>query len=242
MRLKQDSRASAAASAQTSLKQAPKKAVAAERKPPLAPSRLRQPLRRISNFMPTPSPALPHRRASSIPPPRTNGKENFHLPKPTMATRNIDDIMKPRRMSVAMRPPPPTAKQVLQPKRRVSIATLRPEPNSYMTPLRTSDLQNKNAGAFGRLSFMKDPRKYSTLFSPVPELKAVAETTPMPVRSSSSKFMGSPPNGIGSWKPKHPTVVALQKKTLVWSPLKLKSLNGFRRKSSVLPSTSQHQM
>ncbi|EFH48526.1 hypothetical protein ARALYDRAFT_326948 [Arabidopsis lyrata subsp. lyrata] len=53
----------------------------------------------------------------------------------------------------------------------------------------------------------------------------------------SSRFMKSPLGGGGSsWKPSHPTVIALQKKSVVWSPLKFKN----RRPSlmAIRPSAS----
>ena len=55
------------------------------------------------------------------------------------------------------------------------------------------------------------------------------EATPV-AAPRSSKFMGSPPSHVvGSWKPKHPTVVALQRKQLVWSPLKNKGIKPVRK-------------
>lgn len=160
-------------------------------------------------------------------------KENN--PRTTAAGTNTKSLVKPRRMSVAVRPPPPISAQVFQPKRRVSIATYRLEPTSNMTPLQTS--QYKNGNVVGRQSFVRDPRKprNSKLFSPLPELRTASETTPTVMRTS-SKFMGSPPPQAGSWKPKHPTVVALQRKSLVWSPLKLRSFQN--RRPSLLPYRS----
>lgn len=160
-------------------------------------------------------------------------KENN--PRTTAAGTNTKSLMKPRRMSVAVRPSPPISAQVFQPKRRVSIATYRLEPTSNMTPLQTS--QYKNGNVVGRQSFVRDKRKprNSKLFSPLPELRTASETTPTVMRTS-SKFMGSPPPQAGSWKPKHPTVVALQRKSLVWSPLKLRSFQN--RRPSLLPYRS----
>lgn len=234
-RLKQEARTSAAASAQpsimSSLKQAAQKSTT-DRKPPLVPTKQRLPLRRINSFLPPPSPKPPQKNGTTTSFVSAAGKEN--IPKTTMVATNTKSLMKPRRFSVAVRPPPPTTTtmtQVFQPRRRVSIATLRPESNSYMTtPLHTSASRFKDGSAMGRQSFVKDPRKarYSRLFSPLPESRRAAETTPTAMRSS-SKFMGSPP----SWKSKHLTVVALQRKSLVWSPLKLR---GYNRKPSLLPS------
>ncbi|KAL0005919.1 hypothetical protein SO802_013480 [Lithocarpus litseifolius] len=240
-RLKQESRAFAAATAQpsgfSSLKQAALKTIT-EKKPPLAPSKVRLPLRRISNFLPPPSPVPPQKAGTTNPliTASAGGKEN--IPKTTMAATNTKNLMKPRRFSVAVRPlPSTTTTQAIQPRRRVSIATIRPESNTYMTtPLHSSASRFKNGTAMGRQSFVRDPRKarYSRLFSPMPELRTAGETTPTAAMRSSSKFMGSPPTQAGSWK-KHPTVVALQRKPLVWSPLKLRGMKNNRR-PSLLPS------
>ncbi|KAJ0080121.1 hypothetical protein Patl1_22640 [Pistacia atlantica] len=262
-RIKQETRAFAAASTQSSglstIKEAAGKTMT-ERKPPLGPSKLRMPLRRITNFVPPPSPVPPrktttirNRMATSVDKENNHSttirnrmatsvdKENIHSNR--MAATNIKSLLKPRRISIAVRPPPSatsTTTQVIQPKRRVSIATLRPEPSSYMTtPLRPSVSRFQNGSTMGgRQSLVRDPRKarYSKLFSPLPEYRTTSEiTTPTAMRSS-SKFMGSPPTQVaGSWRPKHPTVVALQRKSLVWSPLKLRGMKNSRR--SLLPSS-----
>ncbi|TQE05099.1 hypothetical protein C1H46_009251 [Malus baccata] len=235
-RLKQETRAFAAASHQSSAssfrKQGAQKTVA-EKKPPLAPPRARLPLRRISNFMPPPSSALPPKKTSSTTsvPSLVGGKENISTT--ALAGRNQKSLILPRRISIAVRPPTATTQQVLQPKRRVSIATYRPEPSSHMTtPLHTSaSLSNSD-----RPSFARDPRRarYSRLFSPMPELKSEAETTPTTMRRS-SKFMGSPPTLAGSVRAaRHPAAVALLRKPVVWSPLKLRAMKN-RRPSLLLP-------
>jgi kinesin family protein C2/C3 len=188
------------------------------------------PLRKITNFiMPPPSPLQKQKTGSVLS--SMHDKENN--PRTTTAGANTKSLVKPRRMSVAVRPPPPMSAQVFQPKRRVSIATHRSEPASNMTtPLQTS--QYKNGNVVGRQTFVRDPRKprNSKLFSPLPEFRTASETTPTVMRTS-SKFMGSPPAQAGSWKPKHPTAVALQRKSLVWSPLKLRSFQN--RRPSLLP-------
>ncbi|XP_015570564.1 kinesin-like protein KIN-14S isoform X1 [Ricinus communis] len=246
-RLKQETRAFATASSQPSL---PSLKLAAEKtkiekKPPLAPSKLRMPLRRISNFIPPPSPLQTKKFNASASAVRSSVQDKENIARNTMGERGTKSLLQPRRISVAVRAPLTISTQVLQPRRRVSIATLRPELNSDLTtPLRTSGSQLKNSGAMGRQSFMKDPRKarYSRLFSPLPEFQSASETTPTAIRSS-SKFMGSPPAAqAGPWKPRHPTVVALQRKSLVWSPLKLRGPKNYR-KSSILPyrpSTEMH--
>ena len=229
IRIKQETRAFAAASQST--KQIVEKSNT-DKKPPLGPSKFRMPLRRITNFMPPPSPlqkqktTITNSAVSSM-----HDKENNS--RTTMSGTNTKGLMKPRRMSIAIRPPPPMSTQVFQPKRRVSIATFRPESTSNIsTPLQTS--RYKNGNVVGRQSFVRDPKKprYSKLFSPLPEFRTASEITPM---RNSSRFMGSPPTQAGSWRPKHPTVVALQRKSLVWSPLKLRNMQNARR-PSLLPS------
>ncbi|KHG06385.1 Kinesin-like protein KIFC3 [Gossypium arboreum] len=205
-RLKQESRAFAvAASTRPSLKQATEN-TKADKKPPLGPSKLRLPLRRITNFMPPASP---------------------------MATKG-----KATRMSMVTAPPSDDKENNSEtPKRRVSIATLRPDAHMTTTPLRRSASGFNNVGTMERPSLAPDPRKarYSRLFSPLPEFSNPSETSPAAMRSS-SKFMGSPPAAqAGSLKPRHTTVVALQRKSLVWSPLKLKGMQSSYRKSSFLP-------
>ncbi|KAK0601864.1 hypothetical protein LWI29_028164 [Acer saccharum] len=260
-RIKQETRAFAAAPAQysamSSMKQQSAQRTKIERKPPLAPSKLRMPLRGITNFMPPPSP-LPRKKTTTTTTTfRTKmgaaeGKEN--TTRTAMAPTNTRSLL-PRRASIAVRPQPPTsaaaATQVMQPRRRVSIATLRPEPNSshMTTPLHPSlsHFRNVNAAMGGRQSFVRDPRKarYSNLFSPLPDYKTVSETTTPIAMRSSSKFMGSPPTHQqpGSWKPRHPTVVALQRKTLVWSPMKLRGMKNIRRSMlPSLPSSSSSEM
>ncbi|XP_065854561.1 kinesin-like protein KIN-14S [Euphorbia lathyris] len=233
-RLKQETRAFAASSSQSSLpsfKPAAEKAYI-EKKPPLGPSQRRMPLRRITNFVPPPSPIRTkkqHQFRNSTAP-SFQDKEN-NMARSTMTGRERRNLlMQPKRMSIAVRPPPITTASSSQhqlPKRRVSIATWRPE-SSLTTPLHTSARQQP--------SFVKDQRKarYSRVFTPLREFQSESETTPTAMRCSSSKFMGSPPTQAGSWKPRHPTVVALQRKSLIWSPLKLKGVKNYR-KSSILP-------
>ncbi|XP_060667843.1 kinesin-like protein KIN-14S [Ziziphus jujuba] len=218
-RLKQETRAFSTASTQlSSLKQTGQKTVT-DKKPPLGPSKMRLPLRRITNFMPPPSPVPPKK---TIYPTAADGKEN--ITKATAGRANSRSLYQPRRISIAVRPPPPpSTKQVLQPKRRVSIATLRPESNSYMNSPLHASASRFNSCAAGRSSVVRDPRKarYSRLFSPLPELNTTAETTPSVTRSR--KFMGSPPAAI-----------ALQRKPIIWSPLKLRGMKTNRR-PSLLP-------
>ncbi|KAJ7973366.1 Kinesin-like protein [Quillaja saponaria] len=232
IRFKNETRSLATASAVLSLKQPAQKPMTGK-KPPLGPSKLRLPLQRITNFLPPPSPVPTKKRgnATSVRLDSANGKEN--IPKAATMT-NKEGLCKPRRrVSIAVRPPPPSTTQILQPRRRVSIATLRPDSNSHMTtPLHASASQFGNgSSAVGCQSLVKDVRKarYSKLFSPLPEHRTASESTPTALRNS-SKFWGSPTQA-GSWKAKHPTVLAVQRKSLVWSPLKLRGLRINRRPS-----------
>lgn len=89
---------------------------------------------------------------------------------------------------------------------------------------------------------VKDPRKarYSRLFSPLPGLMtASGDTTPLAVRSS--KFAGSPPAMAGSNLMRHNGTIALQRKPVVWSPLKLRGMKVNRR-PSLLPSRSSTEI
>ncbi|PSS26528.1 Kinesin-like protein [Actinidia chinensis var. chinensis] len=244
IRQKQETRALAAVSAQSpalsAINQAHK--TLAEKKPPLVPVKLRLPLRGITNFLPPPSPLPPYRtRTSSILPISRDNKEN--LSKMMMsATKSNKRVIKARQGSFVIRQPAPPTNQVLQPKRRASLATFRPETNSYMTtPLNSSNARPRTTGhVMGRQSFAWDPQRVwraSRVQSPMPRLREGVAATVMatPMASRSSKFVGSPPTQVGSWRPKHPTVVALQKKHLVWSPLKLRGMRNSNRKS-FLPS------
>ncbi|XP_008454633.2 kinesin-like protein KIN-14S [Cucumis melo] len=251
-RLKQENRALAtvagAASQPSAMQPLPKLAglrTIPEKKPPLGPSKLRLPLRKITNFVPPTSP-IPSkkRRVSSFinTAPPTEGKEN--VPKMnTTAAANTRNLRLGRRSSLAVRPTSTmttttttTTTQVFQPKRRVSIATLRPELHSHMTtPLQTSASKfNNGNAALGAQLFAARKARYSKLFSPLPEFQTTTvEATPIAAMRSSSKFMGSPPTqGGGSRNGK---VIALQRKPIVWSPLKLRGLKTFRR-PSLIPS------
>ncbi|KAJ1387439.1 P-loop containing nucleoside triphosphate hydrolase [Sesbania bispinosa] len=250
-RLKQESRSLAAVSAQpSSSKHTAANKTMTDKKPPLNPSKLRLPLRRITNFLPPPSPLTSKKYATF-----KNGKENSA--RRTSMTTNAEAFAKPRsRTSIAMRPQPvPSTRQVFQPrrrvsiatpcpdtttsdltsqvlkpKRRVSIATIRPDTTSDLTtPLRTSASRFIGGSS---VSLIRNQRKdrYSSLFAPLPELRASVETTPMSVRSSSSKFRSSPTQA-DSRVGRHPTVLSLQRRPIVWSPLKLRAALRSNRKS-----------
>ncbi|KAJ6413976.1 hypothetical protein OIU84_006727 [Salix udensis] len=133
-RLKQETRAFAAAASQSTIKVVEKRKI--DKKPPLCPSKLRMPLRKITSSMPPPSPPLQKQKKCSV---LSSMYEKENNPRITTAGTNTKRLVKPRRMSVAIRPPPPTSAQIFQPKRRVSTATYRSEPTSNMTtPLQTS--------------------------------------------------------------------------------------------------------
>ncbi|KAL6514854.1 hypothetical protein OROGR_020433 [Orobanche gracilis] len=231
-RLKHETRALASAQPTLSSLNLPQK-TSTDKKPPLAPSRIRLPLRRISNFMPIPSPVPSNKNGMSFLPVVNEDKEN--ISRPVSKEKKSKQILTARRGSIVARPPP-SANQILPPKRS-SIATLQRESDMNMmmttTPLRRSSVLSKTDRVMGRQSFVWDPQrvwKTSRVSSPLPPLSREVLSTPL-----SSKFRGSPPSqALGSWKPKHPMVVALQKKNLVWSPLKLKSMKP--RRSSLMSS------
>ncbi|KAK2632448.1 hypothetical protein EUGRSUZ_L01545 [Eucalyptus grandis] len=144
----------------------------AEKKPPLVPSKLRPPLRRITNFLPPPSPSY---RTVSKGPTLAIDKENIARPG---AAANSRSLMKPRRISIATGRAPPSTGQFSEP---AIICKGPTEGSVFQTFLPNAWIE----GSIGN--------------------DAVAMKT-------SSKFMGSPPTQqVGSWKPKHPTVVALQR-------------------------------
>ncbi|GAU42806.1 hypothetical protein TSUD_34500, partial [Trifolium subterraneum] len=120
-RLKQESRSLAAVSSQPpTYKHTAAHKTMTDKKPPLNPSKLRMPLRRITNFLPPPSPTTSKRYTYTQ---QMNGKENSA--RRNSMTTNTESFARPRsRVSIAMRPPPvqPTT-QILKPRRRVSIAT-----------------------------------------------------------------------------------------------------------------------
>ncbi|CAN8255730.1 unnamed protein product [Cochlearia groenlandica] len=237
-RIKLETRALASASSSTTASRQQKESLRTitEKKPPLAPTRMRMPLRGITNLMPQQPSQIPSKRFSDAS--WTKRQENCNNNNSFRRSSSMD--IRPRRSSIAFRPAAPplaiasgnNSNKTFLPRRRVSVATLRPEPSSYMnmnTPSR--------APSFSSSSFIGKQRKarYSKLFSPDRNL-----VTPNAMKSSSSRFMKSPQGGGGglggsSWKPSHPTVVALQKKTVVWSPIKFKNR---RASSSLLPVRS----
>lgn len=225
-RQKQENRALAVVSSQSSLSSLKQGlSTISEKKPPLNPStKLRLPLRRITNFVSTqqPSPAPSNLKLPNYP--CEKEKENHAKP-----------LSRARRGSIAMKPVQ-TAASVLKPKRRASIAAYHSELSSA-TPVTGasggSRVRNENR-VVGRQSFVWDRQRVwrtSRVQSPLGGERSVAvavEGTPV---AAARRFMGSPPpsQAVGSWKPKHPTVVALQRKQLVWSPLKYRGTKAVRK-------------
>jgi len=210
-----------------------------DKKPPLNPSRLRQPLRKITNSLPPQSP-LRSKSYTTF----KNGKENS-VRRASMVTNSVRPsapsttgqfFQARRRVSIAMRPPPSTSTtQVIQPRRRVSIATLPPQTTSGMsTPLRNSAFRVTSESS--QQSRIRSQRKgrYSSLFAPLPELRESIVTTPLSVRSSSKFMMNSPTQADSRMMgpTRNQPVLALQRKPVVWSPLRIRTMN---RKSSLLP-------
>ncbi|KAF9618842.1 hypothetical protein IFM89_002710 [Coptis chinensis] len=267
-----------------------------QKKPPVGPSKSRPPLRGLTNLPSMPKIPCKTGTANHT---STDEKENI---SGTVRTINTKTLMRPRRVSIAGRPPQALT-QFHQPGRQVSIATLHPDsqmlsttkpadystirtwipqpqrrvsiatfcPNSHMlstvkpvdysnvrtlipqpkrrvslsterrgsqlfstmTPQNTFKFQTDTGSVRGRLSFARESRRLSKLFSPMPVLKSTPEGEVTPV-TGRSKYLGSPSVQVGSWKPKHPTVVALHRKHFVWSPLKQRSQKNDRK--SLLPS------
>ncbi|XP_071725501.1 kinesin-like protein KIN-14S [Rutidosis leptorrhynchoides] len=244
-RQKQENRALAMASSQSALSSLKQSlSTISEKRPPVCPSssKLRLPLRRISNFAPThPSSALKQNPKSFTPKVTNEDKENLSR------GANTKTLSQARRGSFAVKPTQSLTSQTLKPKRRASVATFQSDASSssmMTTPIARSNAvpRMRNDRVVGRQSFVWDPqrmwRAQRVLQSPLGSTKEAAtsslsgsmtiEATPV-AAPSSSKFMGSPPppsRGVGSWKPKHPTVVALQRKQLVWSPLKYRGTKG----------------
>ncbi|GAB2211558.1 hypothetical protein Drorol1_Dr00024876 [Drosera rotundifolia] len=242
IRMKQETKAIAAASAKQQPSLLPPKQVqkkTTEKRPPPGPSKLRPPLQRVTNLIPPPTPPPPERATIQYGfPTPAEDKENAYGTMST-ASSKVRDIMKPRRVSIVLRPPSHATTKILGPRRRVSVAIMRQEPNSLaVTPV---NAQSKLGGnLMRRQSFLKEPsrvRRFSKMFEPLPETRAVGgslvDSIPRFGKNGGIRFMRSPQQQIGAWKPTLPTVLALQKK-LVWSPLKAKAMKN-HRKSSIFP-------
>ncbi|XP_052623227.1 kinesin-like protein KIN-14S [Lactuca sativa] len=230
-RQKQENRALAVvSSSQSSLKQS--LTTISEKRPPLIPStsKLRLPLRRITNFVSThPPSSATSKLKSNYSSLLSDEKEN--LSKPPQTTKPLS---RARRGSIASKPTP-AANQVLKPKRRASIAAFHSESSNTPVAGTTggggSRLRDDGNRVVARQSFVWDRQRVlrtSRVESPLDKEAAVEGT---PVAAAPRRFMGSPPpsQAVGSWKPKHPTVVALQRKQLVWSPLKYRGTKAVRK-------------
>uniref|UniRef100_A0A6N2KTK0 TIR domain-containing protein n=1 Tax=Salix viminalis TaxID=40686 RepID=A0A6N2KTK0_SALVM len=129
-RLKQETRAFAAAASQSTIQVVEKRKI--DKKPPLCPSKFG------CRCEKSPIPCLHHLLLY-----KNRKIVLFYLQcmkKKTIQESQLQEqIQKDLRISVAIRPPPPMSAQIFQPKRRVSTATYRSEPTSNMTtPLQTS--------------------------------------------------------------------------------------------------------
>ncbi|KAI3694973.1 hypothetical protein L1987_77959 [Smallanthus sonchifolius] len=221
-RQKQENRALAVASSNSSLsilKQG--LSTISEKRPPLGPSsKMRLPLRRISNFMPSPATS---QNPKSFTTTRLSNEDKENLSRPAS---NFKPLSRAQHCQI-------------KPKRRASVATFHPESSSSImmtTPITRSIAasQMRSDRVVGRQSFVWDPQRVwraSRVQSPLcPTSRSMTvEATPV-TAPRSSKFMGSPHSHVGgSWKPKHPAVVALQRKQLVWSPLKYHGTKGARK-------------
>ncbi|KAL8205915.1 hypothetical protein R6Q57_009466 [Mikania cordata] len=238
-RHKQENRALAVASSHSSLSSLKEGlSTISEKRPPLGPSsKMRLPLRRISNFMPAhPSPVMPQKPKSFTTAHTLSNEDKENLSRAS----NMKLLSRVRRMSVVTKPAPTTlTSQILKPKRRASVATTFPSESSSSSSssmMTNAAPRMRNDRVLGRQSFVWDPKRVwrtSRMQSPLRATKGPmatsVEATPV-AAPKSSKFMESPPSYVaGSWKPKHPTVVALQKKQLVWSHLKNKGTKGVRK-------------
>ncbi|KAM0040497.1 putative minus-end-directed kinesin ATPase [Helianthus debilis subsp. tardiflorus] len=217
-RQKQENRALAVASSHSllsSMKQSP--STISEKRPS---SKMRLPLRRISNFMPSPV--------------------TTQIPRPFTASRFSNEDKENRSRPASNFKPLSRALQgsftsQIKPKRRASVGTFHSEPSSstMTTPISRSSAapRLRSDRVVGRQSFMwRTSRVQRSPLCPSSAFRSMTvEATPV-AATRSSRFMGSPHSHIvGSWKPKHPTVVALQQKQLVWSPLKYRGTKGVRK-------------
>ncbi|KAI3786788.1 hypothetical protein L1987_40760 [Smallanthus sonchifolius] len=235
-RQKQENRALAVASSHSSLSILKQSlSTISEKRPPLGPSsKIRLPLRRISNFMPSPATS---QNPKSFTTSRLSNEVKENLSRPAS---NFKPLSRARHGSFTIKPAPTTLTSQIKPKRRASVATFHPESSSsssmMATPITRSIVASRMRSdrVVGRQSFVWDPQRVwrtsRTVESPLgPTSRSMTvEATPV-TAPRSSKFMGSPHSHVGSWKPKHPAVVALQRKQLVWSPLKYRGTKGARK-------------
>ncbi|KAJ9682015.1 hypothetical protein PVL29_018080 [Vitis rotundifolia] len=110
-----------------------------EKKPPLGPSKLKMPLKEISNFLPPPSPIPPHKTMSysAILPASTDDKEN--MLRPSAAATKTKSILQPRRTIAKKKPSLGPSKPRMMPVRRISYLLPPPSP---ILPASTDDRVN----------------------------------------------------------------------------------------------------
>ncbi|KAF5803224.1 putative minus-end-directed kinesin ATPase [Helianthus annuus] len=217
-RQKQENRALAVASSHSLLSSMKHSLSTISEKRP--PSKMRLPLRRISSFMPSPA--------------------TTQIPRPFTASRFSNEDIENRSRPASNFKPLSRALQgsftsQIKPKRRASIATFHSEPSSSSSTMTTPITRSSAAPRMrsDRVVGRRQSFVWRTQQSPLCPSSAfrsmTVEATPV-AAPRSSRFMGSPHSHIvGSWKPKHPTVVALQQKQLVWSPLKYRGTKGVRK-------------
>ncbi|MFS7946129.1 putative minus-end-directed kinesin ATPase [Helianthus anomalus] len=219
-RQKQENRALAVASSHSLLSSMKQSLSTISEKRPS--SKMRLPLRRISNFLPSPV-------TTQIPRPFTascfsnEDKENRSRP-----ASNFKPLSRALQGSFTSQ---------IKPKRRASVATFHCEPSSSSSTMTTPITRSSAAPRMrsdrvvGRQSFVwRTSRVQQSPLCPSSAFRSMTvEATPV-AAPRNSRFMGSPHSHIvGSWKPKHPTVVALQQKQLVWSPLIYRGTKGVRK-------------
>ncbi|KAL5995950.1 hypothetical protein ACLOJK_026023 [Asimina triloba] len=192
----------------------------AEKKPPLIPSNVRPPLSRITNVLPRVGPT----QIRVLPQTAKEEKENMIVTPTSTVPQPNKPPMKARRVSLASSAHP--AK--MQPKRRISVAII---PSSTNGTAKYSSCINTVSSASRRTSFVKDPRRQSRLFTPLPE-SMVAAMTPdnkisRSISSSASKFFSPTTAQRGSWIPNLPTVASPRRSRLaISSPLNLRGLRN----------------
>ncbi|GJW05506.1 kinesin-like protein KIN-14S [Tanacetum coccineum] len=138
---------------------------------------------------------------------------------------NMKPITRARRGSYVVTPASTVTSQVLKRKRRASITSF--QSNSSSSAMTTPINQSSAAPPMRNDRVMGQSNEAASS-------SHAAEAAPV-AAPRSNKFMGSPPSHVvGSWKTKHPTVVVLQRKQLVWNPLKNKGIKTVRK--SFVPS------
>ncbi|KAI7745424.1 hypothetical protein M8C21_012920, partial [Ambrosia artemisiifolia] len=164
-RQKQENRALAAASSHSSLSSLTQGlSTISEKRPPLGPSsKMRLPLRRISNFMPAhPSPAASQKPKSFSHNLTNEDKENL-----SRTSSSMKPLSRARRGSIAVKPAAATlTSQILKPKRRASIATTFQSETNSSSSMMTTPIMRHNAAprmrndrVVGRQSFVWDPQR-----------------------------------------------------------------------------------